>query len=168
MRMFPEKFPTCGECEHACYYPIPWAVRWLDPKCEITKKSIKPDDVACKYFVGGGLRIMKVLVKFKQEYYEPIMNGVKTQTMRIPPKRLDVKFGEKFIALFPNGEELLCRCIDTGYKAFKSINDDDAQREGFNSASELKKVLEDIYTDYPLEPYSRIYFYRFEYLEKKR
>ena len=30
-------------------------------------------------------------IKFKKMFYKPIKNGVKTQTMRIPKKRLDLK-----------------------------------------------------------------------------
>lgn len=107
---------------------------------------------------------MLKLVKFKQEFYESILNGVKTQTMRMPMKRLDVEVEEEVIAVFPNGEDLLLRIIKKGYKAFKSINDDDAKREGFSSASELKECLLDIYKDYLIDEHSRFYYYRFECL----
>ena len=51
MSFFKEDYiPTCGDCKHACYYPNYWSWRWSDPKCEIHKKSIKHDDIACKDF----------------------------------------------------------------------------------------------------------------------
>ena len=105
---------------------------------------------------------MRKIIKFKQEFFEDIKNGVKTQTMRMPNKRMDVESGEIIIALFPNGEELKLRITDYGYKAFKSINDDDAEREGFSSVEELKECLKNIYNIFRIEDYNRFYFYRFE------
>jgi len=35
---------TCENCKHACYYAAYFWYPWLDPKCEITKMSICPDD----------------------------------------------------------------------------------------------------------------------------
>ena len=162
------EFPTCGECNHACHWQAYWWKQYLDPYCEITKLSVKHDDSACEYFYGNGMRIMKLVVKFKQKYYRQIVRGVKTQTMRLPAKRIDVSVGEKVIALFPNGEELLLRITNVGYKYFKSINDDDAKREGFGSADELKEELLDIYSDYMIEDSNRFYYYQFEYLGLKR
>ena len=73
--------PTCSYCKHACYYPISFLnFRYTNPKCEISKLDVKPDDVACEYFYGNGMRIMKLVVKFKQKYYRQIVRGVKTQT----------------------------------------------------------------------------------------
>lgn len=110
---------------------------------------------------------MKALVKFKQEYYESIRNGVKTQTMRIAAKRLEVDIGELCVAVFPDGEELLLKITDKGYKAFKSIDDGDAAREGFSSADDLKNTLLSIYEDYWLDKHSRVYYYRFECLGER-
>lgn len=108
---------------------------------------------------------MKGLVKFYQEYYQLILDGSKTQTMRMAHKRIDVKPGDEVVAVFPEGQELLLRIISMGYKAFKSINDEDAKREGFKSASELKNVLREIYKDFGVEDYNRFYYYRFELIE---
>lgn len=108
---------------------------------------------------------MKVIVKFYQEYFQPILEGSKTQTMRMAHKRLDVKVDDEVIAIFPDGQELVLRITDVGYKAFKSINDKDAEREGFNSAEELKNVLREIYKDFNVEDYNRFYFYRFELID---
>ena len=105
---------------------------------------------------------MKLKIKFKQKFLKPILNGAKTQTMRMSHKRIDANFGEKAIAVFPDGTEVEIRIIDIGYKAFKSINDDDAKREGFNNAEELKQELLEIYNEFHIEDYNRFYFYRFE------
>ena len=106
-------------------------------------------------------------IKFKDEFHEPIINMAKTQTMRMPQSRIDVVPGDKAVAVFENKPDLLLKITDVGYKAFKSINDDDAEREGFTSADELKEVLLDIYSEYYVQELSRFYFYKFEYLGVK-
>lgn len=167
MSFFNREFPTCGECNHARYYPVHWWYPALDPYCEITKMSVKHDDLACENFVGGGFRVMKVLIKFNQEYYKPIVDGVKTQTMRLSAKRIDVQPGEICIAVFPDGQELILRITEVGYKYFKSINDEDAKREGFGNADELKECLKDIYRDYYIDDHNRFYYYRFAVVDVK-
>ena len=105
---------------------------------------------------------MRKLLKFKQEYYELIKQGKKTQTMRMPQGRLDIHPGDRVVALFPDGEELLLNIEDVGYKSFKSIDDEDAHREGFENAEELKNVLREIYKEFNVQGYNRFYYYRFE------
>lgn len=102
------------------------------------------------------------IIKFKQEFLESIMNGSKTQTMRMPSSRIDVHENDTVIALFPNGEEITLKINKVGYKAFKSITDTDAKREGFHNKEELQKCLKDIYSEYRIEDFMRFYYYRFE------
>ena len=108
---------------------------------------------------------MKKLIKFKQEFLEKILDGSKTQTMRLPVSRVDVHENDNVIALFPNGEEIPLWITKVGYKSFKSINDEDAEREGFSNAEELKKCLKDIYQEYRIEDFMRFYYYRFEVIK---
>ena len=108
---------------------------------------------------------MKKLIKFKQEFLEKILDGSKTQTMRLPVSRVDVHENDTVIALFPNGEEIPLGITKVGYKSFKSINDEDAEREGFSNAEELKKCLKDIYQEYRIEDFMRFYYYRFEVIK---
>ena len=108
---------------------------------------------------------MKKLIKFKQEFLEKILDGSKTQTMRLPVSRVDVAEEDIVIALFPNGEEIPLKITKVGYKSFKSINDEDAKREGFSNAEELKKCLKDIYQEYRVEDFMRFYYYRFEVIK---
>ena len=84
--------------------------------------------------------------------------------MRMSQSRIDVIPGDKAVAVFENKQDLLLKITDVGYKAFKSINDADAKREGFSFADELKEALLDIYNEYYVQDMSRFYFYRFEYL----
>ena len=107
---------------------------------------------------------MTKIIKFKDEYFDPIVNGFKTQTMRLPNKRIDVNPGEQVIGVFKNKQDVLLKIRKTGYKYFKSINDYDAQLEGFDSADELKKELLEIYKDYHIIDNNRFYYYRFEFL----
>ena len=39
----------CQNCKYADYYPIPYMWRFTDPKCCISKLSVKPDD-SCEHF----------------------------------------------------------------------------------------------------------------------
>ena len=105
------------------------------------------------------------IIKFKQEFLESIREGSKTQTMRMPSSRIDVQEDDTVIALFPNGEELNLKINKVGYKAFKSITDEDAKREGFSDKEELQKCLKDIYSEYRIEDFMRFYYYRFEVIQ---
>ena len=107
---------------------------------------------------------MTEFIKFKDEYFKLIIDGVKTQTMRMPQSRLNVKSGDLIMAVFPSKHDLLLKITRVGYKAFKSINDEDAKLEGFNNADELKETLKEIYKDYMILDSSRFYYYRFEYV----
>lgn len=111
------------------------------------------------------VKILTKIIKFKDEYYDLIVNRSKTQTMRMPVNRINVVPGEHVVGVFPGHNDLLLRITRQGYKSFKSINDDDAKREGFENAEELKNVLKSIYKDYKLLDSNRFYYYQFEFIE---
>ena len=49
--------PVCGDCKHACYYPITFLdFRFTNPKCEISKVDVEADDIACENFELLGRR----------------------------------------------------------------------------------------------------------------
>ena len=99
-------------------------------------------------------------VKFNSKYISLIREGIKTQTMRIPNKRIETPVGKIIAAVFPGTLNVIALLITKkGYKQFKNIDDDDAKREGFNTADELKMELKNIYPH--LEDYNRIYYYQF-------
>ena len=100
-------------------------------------------------------------VKFKKEYYSLMHDGLKTQTLRLARKRLDVREGDIVTAIFPGIPETLHIQINKiGYKQFKSVNLEDAKREGFDSITDLKNELIKIY---PLiNKFDRLYYYQFE------
>lgn len=103
------------------------------------------------------------LIKFNKEYYKPIINGEKTQTIRKNNKRISTL--EIVKAIFPGTNlEVKLRITDTGYKQFKFLNEEDAQREGFNNLKELQDELLKIYPR--LDKFDRIYWYRFEVVDE--
>ena len=100
-------------------------------------------------------------VKFKKEYYPLIRDGVKTQTLRLARKRLDVHEGDVVAAVFPGLDDFVfIKIIKVGYKQFKSLTLEYATLEGFDSLAELKNEL---YKIYPIiNKWDRLYYYRFE------
>ena len=100
-------------------------------------------------------------IKFKKEYYPLMRDGVKTQTLRLARKRLDVQEGDFVVAVFPGlDESLLIKIMKVGYKQFKSLTLEDAKLEGFDSLADLKNELLKIYPI--INKWDRLYYYRFE------
>ena len=74
------------------------------------------------------------VIKFHKKYYLRMLNGDKTQTMRLARKRLDVKENDIVTAVFPGWEFLT--------------------KEG---------LLNDLKGFYPnMDKFDRLYYYRFE------
>lgn len=102
---------------------------------------------------------MIALMKFNKKYYDDIYAGRKVQTIR--KNNLRLAESQKVKAIFPGTDlELTLEITGTGYKQFKYIDDDDAKREGFNTAEELKAEILSIYPR--LDDFSRIYAYQFK------
>lgn len=100
-------------------------------------------------------------IKFHKKYYLKMLNGEKTQTMRLARKRLDVQENDIVKAVFPGvNETLKIKIIKIGYKQAKNINEDDARREGFNTVDELLNDLKGFYPN--MNKFNRLYYYRFE------
>lgn len=103
------------------------------------------------------------VIKFHKKYYLKMLNGDKTQTMRLARKRLDVRENDIVKAVFPGWDKTLkIKILKIGYKQAKSINEDDARREGFDTVDEL---LDDLKGFYPnMDKFNRLYYYRFKVL----
>lgn len=100
-------------------------------------------------------------VKFNKKYYLLIKIGVKTQTLRLARKRLDVCEGDVVTAVFPGTDlTLKIKILKIGYKQFKSVNLEDAVHEGYHSISDLKNELMKIYPS--INQFDRLYYYQFE------
>lgn len=107
---------------------------------------------------------MYELLKFHKKYYNDILTGKKTQTIRKHNKKFK---NEQIIkAIFPGIEdECYLQITGSGYKQFKYINEEDAKREGYQSVKELKSELLDIYPT--LDNLTRIYYIQFKVVELK-
>lgn len=102
------------------------------------------------------------LLKFNKEYYQNIIKGVKTQTLRKNNKRL--KENEIVKAIFPGTDhEIKIQITSTGYKQFKYLDKEDAENEGYNTVEELKKDLLKIYPI--LDDFDRLYYYKFKVVD---
>lgn len=102
------------------------------------------------------------LIKFNKEYYQPITDGIKTQTLRKSNKRL--KEDEIVKAIFPGTEnECYIQITKTGYKQFKHVNEEDAKREGYTTLRELREALKKIYP--LLDAHDRLYYYQFKIVD---
>ena len=100
-------------------------------------------------------------VKFHKKFYELMRDGVKTQTMRLASKRLDVREGDVVTAIFPGIRETLnIKIIKIGYKQLKSTRREDALLEGYSSMGELREDLRKFYP--AITRFDRLYYYRFE------
>ena len=105
------------------------------------------------------------IVKFKKEYYDKIVTGKKTQTLRMARKKLDVHENETCKAIFPGTtKEALLHITKIGYKQFKSVDQEDAKREGYETLKELREDLKKIYP--LLEQFDRLYYYQFELISE--
>lgn len=100
------------------------------------------------------------VIKFKKRFYQSIKDGIKTQTLRIPQKRLDLKKYDFATCIFEDcPEQIYVTITDVGYKYWQSLNEKDAEMEGFESVDELKKFLLSVYPNVPA--WGRLYYYRF-------
>lgn len=105
---------------------------------------------------------MMDLIKFNKEFYDDILSGRKTQTIRRNNKRLSAFDIVK--AIFPGTNyELTLKITGSGYKQFKSLDIEDAKREGYETLEELKEVLTSIYPT--IDKFDRIYYYQFEVVD---
>jgi hypothetical protein len=90
------------------------------------------------------------------EYIAEIRKGKKTSTIRPGVKA----FNPGLLVLSSDKEMTTVRVLETTHKKFSELNDDDAQREGMESAAVLRKSLKCIYPR--LNPNSTVTVIRFE------
>ncbi len=103
------------------------------------------------------------LLKFNKKYYNNILSGVKTQTIRKNNKKF--KKDEIVKAIFPGTcDECYIQITDYGYKQFKYLDHEDARLEGYSTLEELKSDLLDIYP--LLDAMTRIYYIRFKVVDE--
>ena len=105
-------------------------------------------------------------IKFLKEYYPLIRDNIKTQTMRLASKRLNVNEDDIVTAIFPGiTDTLKIKITKIGYRQFKNIKLEDAKREGYDSVGDLKNDLLKIYPC--MNKWDRLYYYQFELCDVK-
>ena len=68
-------------------------------------------------------------------------------------------------AIFPGTtKEVLLHINKIGYKQFKSVDQEDAEREGYETLRELREDLKKIYP--LLEQFDRLYYYRYKFISE--
>ena len=105
--------------------------------------------------------MMKIL-KFNTQFYNDIINGKKTQTLRKSNKRL---VEDELVKAVFNGTDKECtlKITKSDYKRFGDLTAEDAELEGCSSLDELKEIL---YKLYPrISNLQRLYYYRFVVVE---
>ena len=51
-----DEIPSCKDCVHANMYVPVYAYPFSEPKCDITGKTVKSDDVCCEFFDDGKVK----------------------------------------------------------------------------------------------------------------
>lgn len=102
---------------------------------------------------------VKYILTFNSSFYNPIMEEIKTSTIRANSKPLRV--GDICYGYFPDIQTVLFLLITDHYaKKVYDLNKDDALAEGYLHEDLLKKELKNIYSD--LEEDDYVYIYKFK------
>lgn len=105
------------------------------------------------------------VLKFNEDFYTPIREGIKTATTRADSKPLDI--GDFCIATFQPSDKLLVLRIDGHYAMrLKDLDLADARQEGYYHEDLLKHELKTIYPDLNRDDY--VYIYRFTRVGEQR
>ena len=99
------------------------------------------------------------ILKFNSSFYNPIMEEIKTSTIRADSKPLNV--GDICYAYFNDIQTVMFVLIKDHYaKRVMDLNKDDALTEGYLHEDLLKKELTNIYPDLAVDDY--VYIYKFK------
>ena len=97
-----------------------------------------------KFYIAKNLRL-------SEEYFDLVLSGRKTSTIR----RNYVLVNNLIIPLISVKRKVLIRILKLDYnKTFSDLTDEDARKDGFTSADELRSKLKEFYpdisNDYPM------------------
>ena len=99
------------------------------------------------------------VLKFNKEFYKPIMEEIKTSTIRSNTKMLNV--GDICYAYFPDIQTVMFLLITDHYaKKLCDLNKEDALTEGYLHENLLKHELKNIYPD--IDDTDYVYIYKFQ------
>ena len=113
--------------------------------------------------MGGIIKMARVnnpyKLKFHDDFYNPILEGVKVATSRSEPKPIDK--GDVIEVFFkPSNRKCKLKILKHYAIRFKDIDEDNAKSEGYLHEDLLKHELKNIYPD--LKPNHYIYIYQFQ------
>ena len=99
------------------------------------------------------------ILKFNSDFYQPIIEKVKTSTIRASSKPL--KIGDICYTYFPDIQTVMFLMITDHYaRKLHDLNKNDALNEGYNHEDLLKRELKNIYPELKDDDY--VYIYRFQ------
>ena len=98
---------------------------------------------------------------FKQKFYNLILQGKKTQTVRLWKRKPNLIFGEQFECFFGfNHKKLNAKIKEIITKNFDEITDEEVSQDGFVSKEELLINLKNFYPDFNKQ--TNLYLIKFE------
>lgn len=99
------------------------------------------------------------ILKFNEDFYNPIFDDIKKATIRADSKPLDID--DFVIATFQPSDKLLLLCIDEHYAMrLKDLSINEAKNEGYCHEDLLKHELKAIYPELKENDYVYIYKFR--------
>lgn len=102
---------------------------------------------------------VEYVLRFNNDFYQPIMEEIKTSTIRAESKPL--KIGDICYTYFPEIQTVMFLYITDHYaKKFQDLNKDDALTEGYLHEDLLKHELKNIYPEVDDDDY--VYIYKFQ------
>lgn len=86
---------------------------------------------------------------FKQKFYNIILEGKKTQTIRLWKRNHNFLAGDKFQCFFGfKHKKINAKIKSVEFKTFDKINDDEVWQDGFKSKKELLININSFYPDF--------------------
>lgn len=98
---------------------------------------------------------------FKQKFYNLILEGKKTQTIRLWKRKPNFKIGQEFECFFGfNHKKLYAFIKEITVKNFDQITEEEVKQDGYVSKEELLTNLKNYYPDFDKK--TNLYFIKFE------
>ena len=98
---------------------------------------------------------------FKQKFYNLILGGKKTQTIRLWKRKPNLISGEDFECFFGFNHQKLFATVDKiVIKNFEEITENEVNQDGFVSKDELLTNLKNYYPDFDLK--TNLYLIQFK------
>lgn len=104
------------------------------------------------------------ILKFHEDFYQPIKSEIKEATTRASSKPLNID--DFVIATFEPSDKLLLLRIDNHYaRRLKDLTRLEAKNEGYNHSDLLKHEIKNIYPELSDDDY--VYIYQFSVIKER-